>query len=107
MYVDVTKILHDASITVQQWATHIRNEIMDTTGCPCSTGFGENRLQARLATKKAKPAGQFHLEPDKVEDYMAGISLSDLPGVGHATVVKLNALGLKKCGDIQVNIIIA
>ncbi|KAF2886251.1 hypothetical protein ILUMI_19922, partial [Ignelater luminosus] len=101
MYVDITKILHDASITVEQWATHIRKEIMDATGCPCSTGFGANRLQARLATKKAKPAGQFHLEPDKVEDYMTEISLADLPGVGHATVVKLHALGLKTCGDIQ------
>ncbi|KAF5284254.1 hypothetical protein FQR65_LT00254 [Abscondita terminalis] len=101
MYVDVTPILNTCGISVDQWADHIRREIMDATGCPSSTGFGANRLQARLATKKAKPAGKFHLRPEDVDDYMSNIPLSDLPGVGHATVSKLNKLGLIKCGDLH------
>lgn len=39
MYVDVTGILKETGLSVDEWATHIRNEIMTITGCPCSTGM--------------------------------------------------------------------
>lgn len=103
MYVDVTKILKKSGITVVEWASHIRHEIMERTGCPCSTGFGANRLQARLATKKAKPNGQYYLEPEEVDNYMYDLPLEDLPGVGYATIIKLHNLGLKTCGDLYVS----
>lgn len=102
MYVDISQILEETGLTVTEWATHIRKEITDATGCPCSAGFGENRLQARLATKKAKPNGQFHLRPEDVAEFMAEIPVGDIPGVGNATVIKLKKLGLKTCSDVQV-----
>ncbi len=102
MYVDVTEVLRVFDLSVAAWAEHIRAEIMASTGCPCSTGFGGNRLQARLATKKAKPAGSYYLKPEDVESYMAEIALADLPGVGRATLHKLQGLGLATCGDVQV-----
>ncbi|RZC35538.1 DNA repair protein REV1 [Asbolus verrucosus] len=102
MYVDITEIFRIFNLSVEDWARHIRAEIMSVTGCPCSTGFGANRLQARLATKKAKPAGSYYLRPDDVEAYMAEIALADLPGVGRATLQKLKGLGLETCGDVQV-----
>lgn len=55
-----------------------------------------------MATRKAKPAGKFYLENKDAEHYMTQIPLSDLPGVGRATLSKLRALGLNTCGDIQV-----
>ncbi|CAH1107539.1 unnamed protein product [Psylliodes chrysocephalus] len=102
MYVDVTNILKETGLSVEEWATYIRNEIMNATQCPCSTGFGANRLQARLATKKAKPAGQYYLKSDDIESYMVEIKLSDLPGVGRATLGKLQKMGLNTCGDLQL-----
>ncbi|XP_025834219.1 DNA repair protein REV1 [Agrilus planipennis] len=102
MYVDVGPILNETGISVEQWATHIRLEIVNATGCPCSTGFGSNRLQARLATRKAKPAGQFYLRPENVEEFLANVSLADLPGVGFATIGKLRNLGLITCADVQM-----
>ena len=50
------------------------------TGCTASAGFGSNRLQARLATRKAKPNGQFYLEPASVPLFMLDIEVKDLPG---------------------------
>lgn len=52
----------------------------EKTDCPCSAGFGNNRLQARLATRKAKPNGHFYLEPSTVLCFMEEINVSDLPG---------------------------
>ncbi|KPJ12153.1 DNA repair protein REV1 [Papilio machaon] len=101
MYVDCTELLKDLKVSVQDFATALRQEIKDKTGCPCSTGFGSNRLQSRLATKRAKPDGQFFLTSDLVEDFMFGISLKDLPGVGRQTSQKLESLGHQTCGSLQ------
>lgn len=103
MYVDVSQILRETGLSVEEWATHIRKEITTATRCPCSTGFGANRLQARLATKRAKPNGQFYLTEEDVEEFMAEMNVADLPGVGYATIQKLNKLGLKTCCDVLVS----
>ncbi|XP_063625438.1 DNA repair protein Rev1 [Cydia splendana] len=101
MYVDCSELLKDLDITVQDFATILREEIRTKTGCPCSTGFGGNRLQARLATKRAKPDGQFFLSADLVEDFIFDIKLRDLPGVGRQTASKLESLGHQTCGSLQ------
>ena len=46
-------------------AEAFRDVIRSETGCEVSIGIGANVLQARLATRKAKPAGSFHLAPDE------------------------------------------
>lgn len=60
-------------------------------------------MQARLATRKAKPAGQHYLKPEDVGWFMSEIPLAHLPGVGHATVTKLEAMGYKTCGELEVS----
>lgn len=54
--------------------------MQENTHCPCSTGIGSNCLLARLATKKAKPNGQFYLEPGVIIDFMKNINIFDVPG---------------------------
>lgn len=54
-----------------------------------------------MATKRAKPNGQFHLRVENVEKYFHDILISDLPGVGYSTTQKLMNLGLKTCADLQ------
>ncbi|XP_041981157.1 DNA repair protein Rev1 [Aricia agestis] len=101
MYVDCTDLLTSLNISAQDFARALREEIKSKTGCPCSTGFGGNRLQARLATKQAKPDGQFFLTANLVEEFMFGIKLRDLPGVGRQTSHKLESLGHLTCGSLQ------
>lgn len=101
MYVDCSDLLKDLGITVQDFATVLRQEIRNKTGCPCSTGFGGNRLQARLATKRAKPDGQFFLSAELVEDFICDIKLRELPGVGRQTASKLESIGHDTCGSLQ------
>lgn len=47
-------------------ARTIRGQIYEATGCTASCGVAGNMLLARLATKKAKPNGQYHIPPDQV-----------------------------------------
>lgn len=54
-----------------------------------------------MATKKAKPNGQFHLTAEMVEEYFSEILISDLPGVGYSTTLKLKNSNLKTCADLR------
>ncbi|GAA5838272.1 hypothetical protein JCM11251_003449 [Rhodosporidiobolus azoricus] len=82
-------------------ANRIRDEIHAATGCHASIGIGHNMLLARLATRKAKPNGAFHLFSEDVHSYLADLAVDDLPGIGWAMRNKLNSeLGVKTVGDL-------
>uniref|UniRef100_A0A1B0CQB0 DNA repair protein REV1 n=1 Tax=Lutzomyia longipalpis TaxID=7200 RepID=A0A1B0CQB0_LUTLO len=66
-----------------------------------SLGIGENRLLARLATRKAKPDGQYFFPQEDVTQNIAEVSLRDLPGVGRSTCEKFRENGWITCGDLQ------
>jgi nucleotidyltransferase/DNA polymerase involved in DNA repair len=83
-----------------QIATTIRQEIFDMTKCTASAGIAGNMLLARLATRKAKPNGQFYIPPADVEKFIAGLSVEDLPGVGWMLRNKLHSHKLYKCSDL-------
>lgn len=80
MYADCTRILETSGLAPLEFATVIREEIKRKTGCPVSTGFGNNKLQARLATRKAKPDNQFYLSSRNAETYIRTFGVRDLPG---------------------------
>ncbi|XP_065342179.1 DNA repair protein Rev1 isoform X1 [Cloeon dipterum] len=101
MFVDCTRLLAETDTRPLDFATFVRAEIKKITGCPASTGFGANMLQARMATKKAKPDGQFHLLPEDVVEFVKNIKVSDLPGVGRNVAYRLQAIGVQTCNDLQ------
>lgn len=122
MFVDLTDLLQELQVDVMTFVTHLRQEVRKITGCPCSAGVGENkyawtenslqyliiifvyidRLLARMATKLAKPNGEHLLDTDDAAKYMASFALDTLPGVGSSMTYKLNQVGLKTCGDVQL-----
>ncbi|KAK3929278.1 DNA repair protein Rev1 [Frankliniella fusca] len=101
MFVDCTEVLQKSECTPIEFATFLRKEIKDKTQCTASTGFGSNRLLARLATRKAKPDGMFYLEQSMAEEYMKAVEVKDLPGVGRTMTSRLQAMGIFTCGDLQ------
>ncbi|XP_063505213.1 DNA repair protein REV1 isoform X7 [Pongo pygmaeus] len=99
--VDITEILAETKLTPDEFANAVRMEIKDQTKCTASVGIGSNILLARMATRKAKPDGQYHLKPEEVDDFIRGQLVTNLPGVGHSMESKLASLGIKTCGDLQ------
>lgn len=66
-----------------------------------SVGIAHNILLARLATRRAKPAGSFHLVPEAVPALMADLEVGDLPNFGWSTQQKImDKFGTKRCGDL-------
>jgi DNA repair protein REV1 len=82
-------------------AQGLRDSIKEKTGCAVSVGIGGNILLAKVALRKAKPAGQFHLKPDAVLDFIGNLTVQDLPGVGYSLGSKLEELGVKFVKDAR------
>lgn len=79
----------------------LRADVKEETGCTVSVGIGANILQAKVALRKAKPAGLFQLKPDDVLDFIGNLTVQELPGIAHNMGVKLEELGVKFVKDIR------
>ncbi len=66
-----------------------------------SIGIAPNIMLARLASRRAKPAGSFHLRPEDAPDFLAPLDIDDLHGFGHSARQKaLEKLGATNLGEL-------
>ena len=98
--------VHEGSIWREQAkadeiAQHVRDRVKLTTGCAVSVGVGGNILLAKVALRKAKPAGQFQIKPEQVLDFIGNLTVQELPGVAHSIGGKLEELGVKYVKDVR------
>ncbi|KAK4130466.1 DNA repair protein [Trichocladium antarcticum] len=82
-------------------ASNLRAEIKKRTACHVSVGIGANILQAKIALRKAKPAGQYQIKPEEVLDLLAGLKVEDLPGVAYSIGGRLEEIGVKSVRDLR------
>ncbi|KAK6309649.1 hypothetical protein J4Q44_G00195300 [Coregonus suidteri] len=99
--VDSSALLAELSVTPDELASAIRADVRERTGCSASVGMGSNILLARMATRKAKPNGQYLLRSEEVDDFIRDQTVTSLPGVGRSMGGKLASLGVRSCGDLQ------
>ncbi|KZO95126.1 DNA repair protein [Calocera viscosa TUFC12733] len=86
---------------VKALAEAIRDDVRKSTGCEISIGASHNILLARLATRKAKPAGSYHLLPEDVAGLLEGLDIDDLHGVGWSIRERMQSnLGIAKVGEL-------
>jgi nucleotidyltransferase/DNA polymerase involved in DNA repair len=81
-------------------ASQIRQRIRARTSLESSVGIGENKLQAKLATGFAKPAGVFRLTSQNWFDVLGGLPTSALWGIGAKTARRLAGLGIETVGEL-------
>ncbi|KAK1600397.1 impB/mucB/samB family protein [Colletotrichum navitas] len=85
----------------EQIALELRDRIKESTGCAVSVGIGSNILLAKVALRRAKPAGQFQIKPEQVLDIIGELEVKDLPGVAYSLSGKLEEIGVKFVKDIR------
>ncbi|KAG9348665.1 hypothetical protein JZ751_028982 [Albula glossodonta] len=98
---DASSVLAELAVSPDELAGAIRADVRERTGCSASVGMGSNILLARMATRKAKPDGQYYLKSEEVDDFIRDQSVTSLPGVGRSMGCKLASLGVRTCGDLQ------
>ncbi|KAI0013383.1 impB/mucB/samB family protein [Xylariaceae sp. FL0662B] len=82
-------------------AQALRDQIKKRTGCAVSVGIGGNILLAKVALRKAKPAGQHHIKPEEVQSFIGELKVDDLPGVAYSIAGKLEEIGIKYVNDVR------
>jgi DNA repair protein REV1 len=84
-----------------QLAQILRARIKEKTGCAVSVGIGRNVLLAKVALRKAKPAGQHQIKPEEELDFIGELAVQNLPGVAYSIGGKLEEIGVKFVKDIR------
>lgn len=101
MFIDCTDVLKATNSSPLELASFVRETIKSKTCCTASAGIGSNILLARLATREAKPNGQYFVTPDEASIFIKKQLVKNLPGVGYATQSRLKALHVITCEDLQ------
>jgi nucleotidyltransferase/DNA polymerase involved in DNA repair len=81
-------------------AREIQQQIKAATRLESSVGIGENRIQAKLASNFAKPAGVFRLTHQNWFAVMGGLPTGKLLGIGAKTERKLTELGIGTVAEL-------
>ncbi|XP_063754370.1 LOW QUALITY PROTEIN: DNA polymerase iota [Eleginops maclovinus] len=84
-------------------AAEIREAIQSKLGLTGCAGIATNKLLAKLVCGTFKPNQQTTLLPENIDDIMGSLSsLRKVPGVGHQTTKRLQALGLVSVKHLQL-----
>ncbi len=75
-------------------ARRIRETVLEATGISVSIGGGTRRMIAKLASGRAKPGGVQIVPTGQEAEFMKGLDLAEIPGVGPALVEALRKRGL-------------
>jgi len=99
-------IIREGSIDREQTkaneiARDLREKVKAETGCEVSVGIGGNILLAKVALRKAKPAGQYQLKPDEALSFLGELEVQSLPGVAWSIGTKLQEVGVTYVKDIR------
>ncbi|KAI1090613.1 DNA repair protein [Rostrohypoxylon terebratum] len=84
-----------------QMALALRDQVKGKTGCAVSVGIGGNILLAKVALRKAKPAGQYQIKPEEILDFLGELKVDSLPGVAYSIAGKLEEIGVKFVKDVR------
>ncbi len=80
-------------------AARLRRLVREEVGLPLSVGVARTRVLAKIASRSAKPDGLYVVEPKRELEFLHGLEVGRLWGVGPATTRKLHAHGLRFVRD--------
>jgi DNA repair protein REV1 len=106
MYVDLTELIsYLKPLHPLTFVSLLREEIQINTKCPCSAGIASNMLLARLATRQAKPNGEYYVQRSYEQEFISKQNILDLPGIGLSILDKLKQISthhtIETCKHIQ------
>jgi DNA polymerase IV len=98
-YLDLSGM--DRFFNPYQWTIDLRQEIIDKTGLPISFALASNKMVAKIATDEAKPNGYIHVAYGREQDFLAGLQVNKIPGIGGQTHQLLKDLGIYTIRDLS------
>ncbi len=98
-YLDLSGAMH--LYPSARWvAERIKAEVWQRVGVSLSVGIGSNKVIARIASGLQKPGGIVEVPAGKEREFLAGLPVDLLPGIGRMAREKLSDLGIFKIGQL-------
>ena len=82
-------------------ARQIKQKIKETVGLTSSVGLAPNKFLAKIASDMNKPDGLTVIMPEQVAQFIDGLPIQKVPGVGKKTAGQLTLMGINTLGDIH------
>ena len=99
-YLDVTENSWGEPLGVNV-AKRLKDAIKDTTRLTASAGVAPNKFLAKIASGWKKPDGLTVVAPERVEQFLQGLPVDALWGVGPKTAARLREHGIQKLIDVR------
>lgn len=82
-------------------ARELKRQVEKEIGVAVSVGAAPNKILAKLATSKAKPAGFFEVkEGGEEREFLRGLGIEKLPGIGPKAQVVLRLMNIHRIGEL-------
>jgi len=99
-FLDVTGCEHFAG-SATRIAQDIRRRVWQQLRITVSAGVAPNKFLAKIASDWKKPDGLFVITPAQVDEFVLGLPVTKLHGVGRVTAEKLQRMGVRTCADLR------
>jgi DNA polymerase IV len=98
-FADITGLDKAYGLSYPEIALMIKNNLEQALGITFGVGLAPTKVLAKAASKFNKPAGFTHITNKNRTEYLARVSIGSVWGVGNATKVAFNALGISTALD--------
>ncbi|HEV8317555.1 MAG TPA: DNA polymerase IV [Vicinamibacterales bacterium] len=99
-YLDVTENAWGEPLATRV-ARRVKEEVRAATSLTASAGVAPNKFLAKIASGWKKPDGLTVISPERVEQFLQGLPVDALWGVGPVTARKLRARGIARLVDVR------
>lgn len=99
-YLDVTENSWNEPLGVNV-ARRLKARIKETTQLTASAGVAPNKFLAKIGSGWRKPDGLTVVAPERVEQFLQGLPVDALWGVGPVTAERLRKHGIEKLTDVR------
>ena len=81
-------------------ARDLKRRVEAEIGVTVSVGAAPNKILAKLATRRAKPAGFFEIRDGEEREYLRDLDIEALPGIGPKAQVVLRLMNIHRIGQL-------
>jgi DNA polymerase IV len=86
--------------TPRQAAEAIKQRVRDELQLVVSLGVSTSRMVSKIASDFDKPDGLCVVEPGTEAEFLSGLAVGKMPGIGPKAVEQLHASGIRTLGDL-------
>ncbi|MGE0766189.1 MAG: DNA polymerase IV [Hyphomicrobiaceae bacterium] len=100
-YLDLSPEHRHEAMPAAEALALISHRVESEIGITVSIGLAPNKLLAKLASELQKPRGFSVIGRAEAKEFLAGLAVSKINGVGPATAARLKSAGIETIADLQ------